>query len=488
MTDIDFEVVEGEYGEEVSLRFDYDERLVERIKRLRDDRHWQVTHCTPVYEDDTFKYWSVDRTEESLKRLAKVAGIAAPDEIWPGGGPSAEGEEVLLEVPEGSQRVYVRTTEDAIHNTLDDALSYRNPAYDHSSMVPETIHVYDRGRGCAPMGLLGRIKDTVEAMGRGTEVEIGGDRTGPEIETEWLFPHDLRDYQTEAVSAVLGQGGGIVALPTGGGKTVTALRIVDMVGQRAIVFVHTKELLYQWAEEVREILGVEPGVIGDGEWSEGPVTICTMQTLMSKGTHGLDDYGMAFFDECHRTSAAETMHEIGIGIDVEWRIGLSATPWRRVSGAELFIEGAVGDVAYGISAEELIEAGHLATPRFEVIDHDGPTADHGEEYHEVYERCIEKSSERNWAVARRASELAADGYSVLVNIDRISQGEQLVELVPDAEFLSGSDTTETREEVLARFEDGDLNVLVSTLIKEGVDIPSMDAVILAHVEDRKSVV
>lgn len=487
MADIDFRVVEGEYGEEVALDFDYDERLIENIKKLRDDQHWGVTHCKPVYEGDDFQYWSVDRTEESLKRLAEVAGVVAPDEVWPGEGPESDGDEVLLEVPEGSQRVYVRTDERAVHTSLDNALSYRNPDAEHSAMVPETIHVYDKGRGCAPMGLLGRVRDTVEAIGYETRVEISGDRAGPDIDTEWLFPHDLRPYQTEAVSAVLEQGGGVISLPTGGGKTVTALRLVDLVGQRAIVFVHTKELLHQWADEVRENLGVEPGVIGDGEWSEGPVTICTMQTLMSKGAHRLGDYGMAFFDECHRTSAAETMHEIGMGIDVEWRIGLSATPWRRISGAELFIEGAVGGVAYSVSAEELIKDGYLAEPVFEEIRHDGPTAQRGEEYHAAYERCIEHSGERNRQIARKAAELGSDGYRVLVNVDRIDQGQLLADAVRErlgdgaAEFLSGSDTTDRREEVLEGFEgDGEPQVLVSTLIKEGVDIPAMDAVILAH--------
>lgn len=486
MTDINWEVVEGDYGEEVAIRFDYDERLVSNIKKLRDDKHWEVTHCTPVYDDnDNFKYWSVDRTEDSLKRVAKITGLAPPDKVWPGAGPKSDGDAILLEIPAESQRVYVRTDDPTIHNALDSALSYDNPDAEHSAQVQPIIHVYDAGRGCAPMGLLDRVKSTVEAMGHPTEVRIEGDRTGPSINTEWRFPHDLRPYQTEAIQAVLEKGGGIVALPTGGGKTVTALRLVDLVGQRAIVFVHTKELLHQWADEVRENLGVEPGVIGDGQWSEGPVTICTMQTLMSKGTHRLGDYGMAFFDECHRTSAAETMHDIGMDIDVKWRIGLSATPWRRVSGAELFIEGAVGGVAHRVTAEELIENGYLATPRFEVIEHDGPKARGNDEYHEAYERCIEHSDKRNKAIAEKAEELGLGGYNVLVNVDRVDQAQLLTEAIDvmgplRAECITGSDPSHKREAVMERFEHGDTSVLVSTLIKEGVDIPAMDAVILAH--------
>jgi len=489
MTEIDFEVVEGEYGEQIAIKFDYDEKLTDKIKELRDDRYWGRCHCSPVWDEsgpgeDEFKFWAIDRTAEAVEVFHEVVGYPIPPEVQPAGADNNDGDELLLEVPEGEAWFYPRDAPREVHEMLDSAFSYDNPDSEHSAMAKPKIHIYDRGRGRGPMGLVDRAADAAEAMGYEPQVEVRGDRSGKPIDVEWGFPHDLRGYQDDAADAVLDRGGGIVSLPTGAGKTVTALDIVRRIGQDAIVFVHTKELLWQWADEIRDILGVEPGVIGDGEWSTGPITVCTMQTLMSRGFHELDDPGVMIFDECHRTSAAEQMHEIGLAIDAEYRIGLSATPWRRVSGAELKIEGAVGGVAAEATAEELIDAGYLAEPRFGTIEHDGPSPIRGSEYHEAYERCIEESDARNDAIADEAARLASGGYTTLVNVDRVDQGdalaEQIRELGAEARFLCGSDPTSRREEVLDGLAGDKVDVLVSTLVKEGVDIPALDAVVLAH--------
>ena len=49
-----------------------------------------------------------------------------------------------------------------------------------------------------------------------------------------------------------------------------------------------------------------------------------------------------------------------------------------------------------------------------------------------------------------------------------------------AESLYGTDKSDIRLDVLQRFREGELKILLSTLIKEGVDLPEMDAIILAN--------
>jgi superfamily II DNA or RNA helicase len=391
----------------------------------------------------------------------------------------------------GATRFRIKTPTDEIDRLLYEELAYRVDGAEWSEAYSNGAwdgyqRLYNRRDHAASIGLLDRARTVLDREGYDVTVTDNRQSSGNPIATKWQFAHTLRDYQREAVSAVLDSGGGVVSLPTGAGKTVVALRLIHSVGRRAIVFVHSKELLYQWADEVREVLDVDPGVIGDGEWSEGPVTVALMDTLVSRGPEKLDEYDVAVYDECHRTSAADTFHAVGQAVDAPLRVGLSATPWRKVSGEELKIEGATGGTAFEVSAEELIESGHLARPKWRVVD----PAEHGtqqtpnpdEVFQQAYKRCVVKCEARNRSIAEAATDLARDGRSVLVTVDRIAHGERLQSIIGSeytvpAVFLDGSAGGDRRKAVLEDHGSGD--VLVSTLIREVVDLPELDAVVLA---------
>lgn len=401
------------------------------------------------------------------------------------------GGESTVQVTVGPTAFRVENPTADVDDFLHEELAYTDPDARHIDSVRngtwDGIHrLYDRTDHSAAVGLLDRARSALESDGYDVRVTDEREGDGDPISTTWGFPHPLREYQQEAVTSVLGSGGGVVSLPTGAGKTVVALRCIHAVGRRTVIFVHTKELLRQWFGQVRDVLDVEPGRIGDGEWSEGPVTVALMDTLVSRGPDNLDGYDVAIYDECHRTSAADTFHDVGQAVNAPLRVGLSATPWRRVSGEELKIEGATGGIAYQATAEELIEAGHLARPEWHVVD----PAEHGEQrtanpsegYQTAYKRCIVECDARNRAVAGTSADLARDGHSVLVSVDRLSHGEALTDRLTDAHgvdatFLCGSDGSDRRESVLDAFGPGD--VLVSTLIREGVDLPDLNAIVLA---------
>jgi superfamily II DNA or RNA helicase len=436
---------------------------------------------------------------------------------------------VQITIPEGSTRFKVENATQQINSILKDELSWQDPDAGYKKRNSRTNwdgyhHLYETTTNTAPIGLADRAKEVLEQEGYTVQVSEESDNRGKEILPRWRFDHDLRDYQNSAVTETLSAAGGIISVPTGGGKTVIAMALIKTIGKKSIVFVHTKELLYQWANQVEETLGITPGLIGDGEWSEGDITIATMQTLDSRGLEDLsDDYGMAIFDECHRTSAAQTMYSIGLDIDVNWRIGLSATPWRDTPGEEMKIEAVTGNTAYEIGADHLIEKGYLAKPEFEFLSvEDQTTASRSDEYHDAVRKCIELCPNRNGAIAQKAAELAENDYTVFVSVDRIAQGKlieyalsprdepaKLVEEITEADddndekyekgkavtempscddhnvvFLQGSDSKETREEILESFQNGDIDIVVSTLLKEGVNIPEISAII--HGEGGKS--
>lgn len=404
---------------------------------------------------------------------------------------------IQINIPSGYSWFFIDEIPDGVEQRLTETFRYRHEDAEYvdsynSGDWDGYINVYHPNKNGGPVGLLSRVTEIIRDEGYDVDVNWQGDRTGDPVDLDWQFDGDLRDYQKAAVMALMAEGGGVVSLPTGTGKTVTALNYCyyerEQVG-RPIIFVHSKNLLYQWEEQIEDILGVEPGLIGDGHESEGPVTVAIMQSLLSKGIDGTltKNYGIGIWDECHITSGAEQMSDIRMDIDVAVTVGLSATPWRSMEGAELVIEGVVGDETYGATAEEMIDEAHMAVPCFEEIDSsdEWPTPSHGDEYNEAYERCITFNGKRNHAVACKAEEMAADNNrQVLISVDRLDHGGEIADYFiganTDVYTLYGDDDKESRDRVFDEFGKGD--VLISTLLREGVDIPELDALVIAHAQ------
>lgn len=418
-----------------------------------------------------------------------------------------------------------------VDNTLYTTLAWMDPDAKYTDSYQngnwDGYHrLYNKRTHSAPVGLLERAVRALESELDAT-VEVKRESPdAPSIDTEWNFSSTLRTYQAKAINQAQSNNGGIISIPTGGGKTIVALKLLNIIEKKSIIFVHTRQLLSQWEDRIQSILGIDPGVIGGDQWTEGEITVASMQKVHSQGAENLDsDYGAAVFDECHVTSAADTMQDIGLSINVEWRFGLSATPWRANAGEELEIEAAVGGVSSQVTPQELIDKGHLAKPTYQFITGDFRTPSQNSTYHEVVKRCIELAPTRNGAIAQKAKSLAEKGNSVLVPVDRINQGrliahsllgssedtikddlidkdaddgEEIMMKMQAAEelpkinaaddikfsYIDSSASNETKEHHYDALEDGKLDILITTLIKEGADIPNISAIV--HAEGGKS--
>lgn len=378
-------------------------------------------------------------------------------------------------------RVNPADVDEGIDNLLDSELSYRVEGAEHINSVQRGAwdgreHLYDVHNHEAPVGLLRRAKTVLEEHGH--DVKVRDKREGPELgdmDYDWNFEHDLRDYQVDAVQQALSTEGGTLNLPTGGGKTICALRLTKELGHKAIVLVHKTDLLYQWKDEIENILGKEAGVIGDDVWEEKDITVAMMQTLQERGLDLLqNDYEILVGDECHHVPA-DTFFEVSSGIDAYYKFGLTATPFRN-DNADMKIFAGVGDITVKLTAEELIDDGYLARPEFETIEWE-PSGFVPSDYSEQ-RRMMRESRERNIAIVERAEELVENGYKVMVDVSRIDHGLHLANML-DTEFVYGETDSEDRQRILDEFKSGDRDVIVSTLLDEGVDIPQLNAIILA---------
>jgi superfamily II DNA or RNA helicase len=305
---------------------------------------------------------------------------------------------------------------------------------------------------------------------------------------DFRFTGQLKNFQEEALAAVLRRDFGTLSAPTGSGKTVMALAVIAERRQPSLIVVHNKELLNQWIDRIGVFLGLsadQVGVIGDGRQTIGQaVTVGMVQTLCKCAHEIAPHVGFLIADECHRCPS-RTFTEAVTAFDSKFMLGLSATPWRR-DGLSRLIYWFLGDKVHEVEREGLIEDGHILEAEVIIRETDfDPFSDPSEEYSRMLSE-LTQDSKRNALIAGDVVKEAGNGGSVcLVLTDRKAHCEVLAGVLAErgvqAVVLTGDLKTREREEVVANLNTGQVKVLVATgqLIGEGFDCPELSTLFLA---------
>jgi superfamily II DNA or RNA helicase len=155
-----------------------------------------------------------------------------------------------------------------------------------------------------------------------------------------------RSYQVDACTAWQQQGRGVVVLPTGAGKTVVALMVIERLAVRTLVVVPTLELLAQWQRALGEKLSVPSatiGVVGGGRRDVRDLTVITFDSAARPQRH-LDGFGLLIVDEVHHLPAT-LYRRIVSKVAAPCRLGLSATP-ERLDGRHHDLDLLIGPVVF----------------------------------------------------------------------------------------------------------------------------------------------
>lgn len=170
-----------------------------------------------------------------------------------------------------------------------------------------------------------------------------------------------RPYQDEALAAwTAADGRGVVVLPTGAGKTVLAMMVIERIKLRTLIVVPTIELLYQWRDTVIKTLGVaesKVGVIGDGVRQLRPITVITYASAAMPEAP-ITDFGLLVCDEVHHLPSA-SYSEIARRANSPYRLGLTATP-ERSDGLHRALTRLIGPEVYRRAPADLAADGHIA--------------------------------------------------------------------------------------------------------------------------------
>ncbi|MEM4516685.1 MAG: DEAD/DEAH box helicase [Desulfurococcaceae archaeon] len=172
----------------------------------------------------------------------------------------------------------------------------------------------------------------------------------------------LRPYQEEALRKwVENDYRGIIALPTGSGKSIIAIAAIVETAVRTLIVAYTKEQVFQWRDFILKYTNIPSHMIGllySEEKKLAPITITTYQSGFRNMNTISPYFGMLLVDEVHHLPA-EKFRYIALHAIAKYRMGLSATPTRE-DGKHEELFPLLGGIIYYKTPSELVEQGFLA--------------------------------------------------------------------------------------------------------------------------------
>jgi len=393
-----------------------------------------------------------------------------------------------------------------IINLLDDALAIENKNARFNTAVQPgkwdgRRHMFYADGRTFPKGIMPRVKKLLREAGykvmktRDERKRLPGPYSGNRVLRDMLSGITLRPDQMKVIHAALEKGSGLLHCATGAGKTEIAAAIIKtLVEKRTLFLVHTKQLLNQARERIALRLGTieeHIGVIGDGRFEPKHITIATVQSLTRvNGTAQkriiakyLKTIELLFLDETHHASA-KSFYRLVQRIDAPWRYGMSGTPFGLADGKGLMVESAFGAVVAKVTNQELIDLGVNAKPTILMVEVNEPKLDTDLDWQSVYKEGIVLNAHRNQFIVDWAATFAGKKWPTLIIVKELWHGDNLAEMLRLANikhaFVHGQMPTSEVERQKVRLTEGKVHVLVaSPIFGEGVDIPSVRALIIA---------
>ncbi len=381
------------------------------------------------------------------------------------------------------------------HAAVDEATSFLmpgawfSPAY-KAKRWDGRVRLLNRKAGTFPTGLLGDVKKVLKDEKCGGMILDHRQLPAPKIYQDSYFENiKLRDYQIEAIDQGLEKLRGIFDMASGSGKTEVAIGLSKILGVKTLYLVHRLDLLKQTRERFHKRLGAQTGQIGGGIFNPKDITIAMIETLFSRLTSPevrefLTSVGCIIADECHTSVPGNKWYKVFMTCPAPYRYGLSATPLARTDGRNMMLRAATGDIIFKMPSWYLIKLGYLAKPKiyFEIIK---KKIDKRLGWWKAYNTGIIASPLRNQAIVKWCQNFTEKSKATLVLIRYIEHGKAL-EVVLKASsgvrcaFIHGSSDWAKRSGSLDEFKKGELDVLISsTILDEGIDVPDVDAIIVA---------
>ncbi len=321
---------------------------------------------------------------------------------------------------------------------------------------------------------------------------------------------ELRPYQDAALAAwEIAKQRGVIALPTGSGKTHIALAAIARHRKSTLCLVPTRMLLQQWRVVLARVYRGPIGVLGDGSRTLSALTIATFESGWRRMAEIGNRFDLLIVDEAHHFGNGLRDEALEMST-AQARLGLSATPPTGLAADRL--EELIGPTVYELSIDDL--AGRylanfdsitlrLDLYRDERINYErlitpfkdlrqtfrklAPEADWVEFVRWAMRTPNGRQALTDWRHARSLLSLTLGKQKALAELLRRHHDARVLVFTADNEAaytiarqqlimpLTCDIGRSEREEVLQKFREGQLHALVSArVLNEGIDVPDAD--------------
>lgn len=358
-----------------------------------------------------------------------------------------------------------------------------------AALGPDFVCLLDKDN-CFPTGLLHIVKEVVKL----DTYKLVDKRKKPSYNNIFRWNNkldELRYFQKEAVEAFLSKSRGVFQMAVGSGKTRCAIEVIKQLAVNTVFVVPSTALLVQAYDILKSAFGdknvqsITTARVKSGKRLKS-IRIVTIQTLASLNKQSLAeevlrDVDLLILDECHHSGADSFKKLLPAFQDIYYRLGLSGT-YLRNDSKTLDLWGVCGEVVYDYAASKATQEGYLTPVEFNIVKVLGMFK---RNYQTEYAENYGGMSFLNAVVDTIQTRIPKD-KQILILVDR-KEGvghlihEYLKEKAITCTYVNGDDHKDTIAKAIEDFNDKKTRILLaSTILGEGCDIRSTDALVVAR--------
>lgn len=349
-----------------------------------------------------------------------------------------------------------------------------------------------------PAGLYSRIARAMQARNIPytfedcAPVELG--------EPQWQLMDEPRPGQDVIIAKIASAMHGQIEAPTGDGKSWLIVQVCKVYPKARVTIVVPG---IGEAKNLRDrLLSVFPrpliGQLGGGlRERDRRITVCVRNSLMKTDPAKCD---ILMYDECHTAGGDWTSAALARYVSCKM-FGFSASPDMRTDKADMLVEALFGPVIHVRTYQESQEQGNVVP--INVVMRSVPTGPSVVSSNSVVinRHGVWRNDIRNELIAADARKYAADGTQVLIAVNTVEHGLELMKFLGNefAFVYSQMDlslrkryeragvikpgehpiTTHERERMQAAFTSGELRRAIATCWNQGVDFKQLGVLIRA---------